>query len=385
MTEFSHRDRVLAALDHQPADRTPIDFGGTYATTIYYAAYDRLKQKLGITAEQSTATVSPIRRLALVEPAVLERFDIDTRYLALGTYDGDQKVIDEDTYFDEWGVTWRKAGDGPFIYVDGPFFGIKKPSIDLLEGYDWPDPDNPGLYRGLAERAAALRHDTDCAIILNLPVGIVHTAQFLRGFGESLTDLYRNRDFIERLYDIIADWYVRVADNALALVGDKIDIVFFGDDLASQLAPLFDPEIYRTLMKPRHRRMIEAIKSHGAPKVLYHSCGAVTPMIDDLIEIGVDALNPIQVTAHGMEPAGLKEHYGRRIAFWGGISTQGVLPFGSPDEVRAEVRQTIDCLGHDGGYVLNSVHNIQNDVPVENIIAMLDEARRYAPEAVREQ
>ena len=103
----------------------------------------------------------------------------------------------------------------------------------------------------------------------------------------------------------------------------------------------------------------------------------MTPLIEDLIEIGVDSLNPVQVTAQGMEPAGLKEHFGDRLSFWGGISTQGVLPFGTPGEVCAEVRQTIDCLGHDGGYVLGSVHNLQNDVPIENVIAMFDEARAY--------
>jgi uroporphyrinogen decarboxylase len=123
--------------------------------------------------------------------------------------------------------------------------------------------------------------------------------------------------------------------------------------------------------------MIEAIKAGGNPRVLYHSCGAVTPMIDDLIEIGVDALNPVQVTAQGMEAAGLKEHFGDRISFWGGISTQGVLPFGTPGEVAREVRQTIDCMGKGGGYVLGSVHNLQNDVPIENMIAMFDEAHRY--------
>lgn len=379
MTSFSHRDRVLAALNHESTDRVPIDFGGTYVSTIYYSAYDRLKERLGISTGAKTVNVSPIRRLAVVEPEVQDRFDADTRYLALGNYEGDQKVLDEDTYYDEWGVTWRKAGDGPFIYVDGPFFGVKKPGIELLESHDWPDADNPGYTRGLAERAAALRRDSDHAIILNLPVGIVHQAQFVRGFTESMIDLYRNRAFIERLYGIITDWYVRVASNALEAAGGNVDIVFFGDDLASQQAPLFDPEIYRAVIKPHHRRMIETIKGFGAPKVLYHSCGAVTPLIEDLIEIGVDALNPVQVTAAGMEPAGLKEAFGDRIAFWGGISTQKVLPFGTPDEVRADVRHTIDCLGKNGGYVLNSVHNLQADVPADNIIAMFDEARQYAP------
>ena len=123
--------------------------------------------------------------------------------------------------------------------------------------------------------------------------------------------------------------------------------------------------------------MIGAVKSKGDVKVLYHSCGAVTALIDDLIEVGVDALNPVQVSAQGMEPEVLKRTYGKRICFWGGINTQSVLPFGSPDEVRAEVRRVVDVLGEGGGYVLNSVHNLQDDVPVENIVAMFDEARTY--------
>jgi uroporphyrinogen decarboxylase len=377
MTGFSHRDRVLAALNHEPTDRVPIDFGGTFVSTIWYSAYEKLKEELGIATTAKAANVSPTRRLAVVEPEVQDRFDVDTRYLALGQYEGDQKVIDEDTYFDEWGVTWRKSGEGPYLYVDGPFFGIKKPDIALLDDYDWPDPDNPGYTRGLAERAAALRQNSDHAIILNMPVGIVHNAQFVRGFAESLTDLYKNREFLERLYGIITDWYVRVASNAMEAVGDNIDIVFMGDDLASQQATMFDPEIYRAMIKPHQRRIMEVVKGYGQPKILYHSCGAVAPLIEDLIEIGVDALNPVQVTAKGMEPAGLKEAFGDRIAFWGGISTQKALPFGTPDEVRADVRHIIDCLGKDGGYVLNSVHNLQSDVPPKNIIAMFDEARVY--------
>ncbi len=376
MTSMTHRERVLAAVDHERTDRVPIDFGGTIATTIYHTSYDRLKRLLGL--EHETVIVSKTRRLAVPDSSVLERFDVDTRYLALDTYEGDQKEIDEDTYLDEWGTTWRKAGDGHYLYVDGPFFGIKKPDMALLESHAWPDPDNPGYYRGLAERAAALRRDTDCAIILNLPVGIIHQAQFLRGFADSLKDLYRHRDFANQLYGILTDWWVRVTDNALAAAATNVDLVFFGDDLASQQGPLFDPAVYRELIKPHHRRMVDVAKAHGV-KALYHSCGAVSSLIEDLVDIGADALNPVQVSARDMNPAHLKAAFGSRITFWGGINTQSVLPFGTPDEVRGEVRRIIDCLGRDGGYVLNSVHNIQDDVPAENIVAMFDEARHYVP------
>ncbi len=377
MASMTHRDRVLAALNHQETDRVPIDFGGTFTTTIYFTGYERLKELLGLSHE--TVMVSKTRKLAVPHESILERFDVDTRYLALGAYQGDQKDIDEDTYLDEWGTTWRKADDGHYLYVDGPFFNLKKPSLPDLENYPWPDPDNPGYYRGLAERAAALREKTDCAIVLNFPTGIVHQSQFLRGFGDSLTDLYKNREFVCQLMDKVADWWIALAENALAATRGNVDVVFLGDDLATQLGPMFNPEIYRELIKPRHRRMITALKSGADVKVLYHSCGAVAALVDDLIDIGVDALTPVQVSAKDMDPEKLKARFGDRIAFWGGIDTQRVLPFGTAEEVRAEVRRMIDCLGRHGGYVLNSVHNIQGDVPVENVVAMLDEARSYHP------
>jgi len=374
MTSPSHRDRILAALAHRETDRVPIDFGGTYTTTIYDSAYDRLKKSLGL--EHPTVVYSKTRRLAIPHPSVLERFDVDTQFLGLGPYEGDQREIDADTYLDEWGTTWRKAQDGHYLYVDGPFFNLKKPSFDLLEDRHWPDPDNPGYYRSLGERARAARA-TGRAVILNLPVGVVHQSQFLRGFGDWLKDLYKNRAFSERTMDMVADRWIAVATKALELCDGNVDVVFFGDDLASQLAPLFDPEMYRAIVKPRHRRMIAAVKAKADVKLLYHSCGAVSRLIDDLVDIGVDAINPVQVTAADMAPSDLKSRFGNRVAFWGGINTQEILPFGTPDQVRAEVRRVIDILGEGGGYVLNSVHNIQDDVPTENLLAMFDEARAY--------
>lgn len=377
MASMTHRERVLAALNHQETDRIPIDFGSTIVSTIYYTAYDRLKELLGI--EHETVMLARIKRLAVPDEAILQRFDIDTRYLPLGVYEGAQKEVDEHTYLDEWGTTWKQAEDGHFLFADGPFFNIKKPGLADLDRCNWPDPDNPGYYKGLAERAAALRQNSDCAIVLNMPNGLVHQGQFLRGFGDWLKDLYKSREFVCAMMDRIADIWIGIAQNALDTVGENVDIVFFGDDLATQQAPLLNPEIYRELIKPRHKRMIDAVKARADVKVLYHSCGAVAPFVGDLADVGVDALNPVQVTAANMDPAELKAQHGKRISFWGGISTQQVLPFGTPDEVRAEVRRMIDCLGRDGGYVLNSVHNIQGDVPAANIVAMFEEARDYRP------
>jgi uroporphyrinogen decarboxylase len=160
-------------------------------------------------------------------------------------------------------------------------------------------------------------------------------------------------------------------------VGNNIDVIMWGDDLAMQQATFMSPEMYRELIKPRHKRMVAALKSRSSAKVHYHCCGSVYPLIEDLIDIGIDALNPIQVAARNMDPARLKDEFGERLAFWGAIDTQGVLPHGSPEEVRAEVRRIIDILGKGGGYILASVHNIQAEVKPENIAAMFEEGKSY--------
>jgi uroporphyrinogen decarboxylase len=295
----------------------------------------------------------------------------------LGEYRGGaSKEIDGDTFLDSWGTTWKKAPDGHFINVDGPFQN-RDPKIEILETFDWPDPDNQGLYEGLKEKAKAMHENTDYAIVLNLPVGIVHQCQFMRGFAEWLMDLYENPEFTCRLMDLIADTWIRIAENALDAVGENIDVIMWGDDMAAQDATFMSPEIYRELIKPRHQRMIAALKSRSDAKIQYHCCGSVYALIEDLIEIGIDALNPIQVNAKNMDPERLKKEFGDRLAFWGAIDTQRVLPLGTPEEVRAEVRRIIDTLGKGGGYILASVHNIQAEVSAENIVAMFEEGKSY--------
>ena len=179
------------------------------------------------------------------------------------------------------------------------------------------------------------------------------------------------------MMDRAADIWTRMARNALKEVGEYVDVVSWGDDLASQESPLFSPKIYRELVKPRHARMIDGVKSMADVKVNYHTCGSVYPLIEDLIDIGVDALNPLQVSARNMDPAKLKRDFGDRLAFWGGMDTHRLLPFGTPDEVRKETRRMIDLMGRGGGYILATVHNIQAEVPPENIVAMFDEARSH--------
>jgi uroporphyrinogen decarboxylase len=376
MPSMTGRERLLAALDHQETDRAPIDFGGCSSSNIYFTAYERPKQHPGL--EHESRIGRRMTRTSVIDESVLRRFDIDTRVLTLGTYDGagNQREIDDDNYVDETGAAWNKVRDGPYLNIDGPFYG-KRPSVSDLNAYSWPDPDNPGYYRGLRDRARALRENSDCAIVLNLPAGVIHLGQWLRGFDTWLKDLYKNREFVMELMDQSADWWCRVTENAMEAAGEYIDVINTSDDLGTQEATLFDPALYRELVKPRHRRMVAAVKDNSDAKVLLHTCGAVAVLIEDFINVGFDAINPVQVAARGMQPEVLKAEFGDRLTFWGGIDTQRILPFGTVEEVRAEVRRIIDILGPGGGFVLNSVHNIQGDVPPENIVAMFDEARSY--------
>ncbi len=363
---WTHRDRLLAALNREEADRVAIDFAGTLCSTITLPGYERLKEHLGL--EHETAVMSKTNRLADADPSVLERFDVDARFLAFGVASED---IDEHSVRDEWGITWRQSPNQHYMPVDGPFEG-KPPDIADLEGYAWFDPGALGYFDGLGERAEARRRESDRALVLNLGAGPVLLGQRLRGFADWLKDLRRAPEYATRLMDLITDQWVRVAEEALRIVGPKIDAVFVGDDMSSQAGPMFSPEVYRELVKPRHKRMLDTVRACGEAKIMFHSCGAIQSLIDDLIEIGSDAINPVQVNAKGMEPAKLKEEFGDRVAFWGAIDTQKLLPFGTADEVRAETRRIIEVLGKGGGYVLNSVHNIQSEVPPENIVAMFE-------------
>ena len=182
--------------------------------------------------------------------------------------------------------------------------------------------------------------------------------------------------FAEALLERAADIFIQIANRALGEAGEYVDLVMYGDDIATQNATLFRPDLYRRMIKPRHKAMANAIKRHGKP-ILYHSCGSVYALIRDLIEVGIDALNPVQVSAANMATERLKQEYGRELAFWGGIDTHRVLPTGTPAEVREEVKRRIDHLRDNGGYVLCAVHNIQPEVPPENIVAMYEAAFEY--------
>ncbi|MGD8399246.1 MAG: uroporphyrinogen decarboxylase family protein [Anaerolineae bacterium] len=372
------RQRVLAAVEHRAPDRVPIDVGGTSFSTVIGRAYERLKAHLGIEAE--THYMKRKSRSAILDEAVARRLHADARPLLIGSPDGWQDVyFDDGAFRDEFGVVWRKAGDGHYAPTGNP---LRDATWAGLDAFPWPDPLNPGRTRGLGALARHLHEGTDYAVILTLPVGFVHLSQYLRGYEQWLMDIVLEPAFLDALMDRTLDWWLALAGAVLDEVGPYVDVVAFGDDVAFHDRPMVDLERYRRLFKPRHRKMIDLLKAKSDAKVLYHCCGAVKSLVPEFTDIGVDALNPVQVSSADMDTAALKAEFGERICFWGGIDTQRVLPLGTPDEVRAEVRQRIRDLAAGGGFVLAPVHNVQEDVPPENIVAMADAAIEFGTREV---
>lgn len=367
---MTSRQRVLAAVDLREPDRVPIDVGGSSFSTVIGAAYERLKAHLGVEGETRYMKVKS--RSAILDERVARRLHTDTRPLLVGSPDGWQDVYFEDGSFrNEFGIIWRKAGDGHYAPTGNP---LREATLTDLDHFSWPDPRNPGRTRGLREQARQLHEETDYAVVLSLPVGFVHLSQYLRGYEQWLMDIILHPEFLDALMDRALEWWLELADAVLDEVGPYVDVVAFGDDVAFQDRPMVDLDRYRRLFKPRHRRMVDLIKRKSEAPVLYHCCGAVRSLVPDFIDIGVDALNPVQVSSAGMDTAELKAEFGDHICFWGGIDTHQVLPFGSPADVRAEVERRIEDLAPGGGFVLAPVHNIQEDVPPENILAMADAA-----------
>jgi len=375
MAALTPRERVLRTFNHEEVDRVPIDFGSHFTSTITVPAYNRLKDYLGV--QSGTSVMRLTAQTVVVDEEILRLFNVDTRPLLLGAPERSAERWNPDgTYVDEWGVTWRRPEGG--LYYDMVKSPLAGPiSLEDVERYPWPDPHAPGRLQGLRERAQELR-SAGYFTVLSFPMGFIHITQFLRGFEDWFTDLLLNPELAGALMDTVIDINLGIGGDALKVVGDLVDAVLITGDVATQNGLMMSVDLYRRLIKPRQKRVHNLIRRYSQAKIIYHSCGAVEPLINDLIEIGVDALNPIQVSAKGMDTARLKALYGTRITFWGGgCDSQHVLPHGKPDEVREEVKRVIKDLAPGGGFVFCPIHNIQADVPAENICSMFRAALQY--------
>ena len=387
---MTHRERVLTALSHREPDRVPIDLGSTRNTGITIDAYARLIEWMGLSDRIDVASQAGIGRglrLAQIDETVLQHFDVDLRGIFLGPYDTWRDIdLDAHTYQDEWGVVRQRPPSSHYYDVIRSPLAVDITVADLAR-WRWPDPTDPGLVRGLRQRAQWLRAETDYAVVLHLSDNFVHTSQYLRGFEQWYVDLAANPGLISAIFDTLLEIRLEVVRRALAEVGDLVDVVSTSDDIADQWGPIMSPAMLRRYIWPRFARYFGLIHSLTPAKILYHSCGSVYKILPDLIDLGVDCVNPIQVSAADMDKRRLKQEFGDRLVFWGGIDTQRVLPYGTPEAVREEVtrrvsdlrdlgyRILVSDLAAGGGYILSAVHNIQPDVPPSNVSAMYEAAR----------
>ena len=372
MNKMSSRDRVLTALGHEEPDRVPLDLGGL-VTTIQKTPYASLKKYLGIESETKVI----VRENVDPPEELLRRFSIDTRYIRIKGPKKWKLILEPDnSYVDEWGVRWKKPEGS--LYWDPIQAPLKNATIDDLDSYPWPDPDDPGRTEGLREEAKKLRARTDCAIVADtVGWGIIEFAWVAFRGPEFLTDLVLNRPFAIAVLDKMTEIYLKLYKNYLDAVGEYIDVIMVMDDLGGQNGPLLSLAMYSEVVKPVHKRLWSFIKENTEARLFLHSCGSVVQFMPDLIELGVDILNPVQVSAKDMDTAVLKSQFGDQITFWGGIDTQQVLPVGSPEDVDLEVKRRIIDLAPGGGYILTAVHNIQAGVRPENIVAMYDAGLKY--------
>ena len=371
MANMTHRQRVLATLNHEEPDRVPRDLGQGHASSIVDVAYARLVEHLGLQEQDADSVIDPFSRCVFPSEAVLRRFDIDCRALPLSLVG--HEMLDANTYRDEWGTLSARAEGGQFIFKEGPF-QRKEPTLAELEAYAWPDPRNPTRIEGLRETAIKIRQETDYATVLPFPYAALTQVQGMRGFAEFLEDLAVRPVLAEAILEHNMMVNIGILEFLLDEVGDYVDVVTFGDDIGSTNSLMMSLEMYRRQLKPFHRRLVEAIKRKTDAKIVMHNDGAIYPMIPDIIDIGFDCLNPVQVSARGMETDRLKAEFGADLSFWGAIDTNFALPRGTPEDVRSEVGKRIKDLAPGGGFMLASVHNIQAEVPPENVVAMFDSA-----------
>ncbi|MBI2842513.1 MAG: hypothetical protein HYX78_03855 [Armatimonadetes bacterium] len=379
---MTHRERILAALAHKEPDRVPFDLGGMAQSGINKTAYANLRKYLGLPDREITIQ-NNITQIAKPDDDICERLGTDT-YMVYGKWASPKNVkpYEEDGYLvytDEWGIGRRMPNQGGYYYdmYSNPF------DVDDVEErwktFMWPDPTDPARFNGMREDAKRAREKGKFVVLMGLCPGIMEMYSWFRGFERFYMDLAAEPETSARFLGKMAELKFAFWERAFSEIGEYVDAVNEVDDLAGQSSMLMSPTTYRQVIKPFHRELFSNIKRIAPDKkLLFHTCGAVRRIIPDLIEIGVDILNPVQISADGMDPFELKRDFGNDICFWGGgIDTQSILGVGPPEKIRDHVRRNIEAFAPGGGFIFSTDHAVQPNVPPENYMIMWDAVQKY--------
>ena len=365
------RERVAAALRHEIPDYVPIDIGGT-ANGFTIGTMAKLKEHFGIETEDEV--FFPCEAGGHYNDALIEAMGGDFKHIFIHPSAKHKIVIENDIFYDEWGMK-KKLVHGYAQQIENP---LRDAEIEELDDYPFPDPYEPARVEGLRQRARDLYENTDYAISARAPThGFMELGWELRGMDNFLVDLLIDEDFANALLDRIMEFQMGIYDAMLTEVGEYVQIVQTGDDYGTQNGPLISPELFRKYVVPRRRKLNELIRKKAPHAYIsHHSCGSVAAFVDDLIDCGVDILNPVQPLARDMDPAGLKKRYGDRISFHGAIDEQQAL-IGPLEGLEEEMKNRILALAPGGGYILAPTSNFQEDMPLENILNFVPLARKY--------
>ncbi len=411
---MNSRERVMLAINHKEPDRVPIDFGAMRSTGISIVAYSKLRDELGVKSGLPKM-YDFIQQLAYPEKEVRDLFHIDA-------IDAGQAFLEELNQWREWKLNDStkclipnylniEIDDESNVYVkdNNNLMLGKKPKSSLyvdqtywvygnlpripenfnnddLAKFIWSIPSPPWYlniyndkqYELFIKTIKNLHDTTDYAIMLAVGCNLFETGTWLRKMDNFLCDIYIDKNRVKKLISRLVENNLIFLDRILKGVGNYVDLLQFGDDLGSQNMPFMSPDVFIDVFLPGYKKMWDFVHENYNCKVFLHSCGSIYELLGSLIDAGLDILNPVQTTTANMEPEKLKKEFGRFITFWGGgCNTRDILPFKTPKEIKEDVKRRIEAFKSGGGFVFNQIHNIQADVPIENIIAMFDAAYEY--------
>jgi len=397
---MTSRERVLAALRHEEADRVPIDLGSHRSTGIHIGTLYRLRRHLGL-EERRLRLYDVMQQLGDVDEDVLDRFHADVvqihrlqpafgfridRWKEMDLPDGTPALVPleysprpapEGGWYLDSPDGWRYYMPSDANYFEALEPPLPEPTERDIDALPWSDIEDEDI-EFVVRQARRLREESDRASLVIFGGNIIETGNAVFGIQNHMYLLAAEPSVVCYFFERLTDQYIRDLEKFLPAVEGLVDIIAVGDDLGAQNGPLVSPEMYRRLIKPYQARVYEYIRNHSSAYLFLHSCGSIAALMDDIVEMGVQILNPIQTSARDMDPAELKRRWGKDLVFWGGgCDTQHVLPSGTPEQVREDVRWRMEIFKPGGGFVFNQVHNILAGVPPENIVAMFDTAYEF--------
>lgn len=375
MKNFTHRERVIMSLNHKEPDRVLRDLGGR-VSSMMQNAYFNLKKYLNLDECGYDTISGEWYTVEEFDERVLELFDIDFRRIFLKSGSEYKKIMREDgTWIDELGFTKKFTG----VYgemIDHPFRHAK--DTDDIKKFKFPSAYDPARVYGLKERVEYLYYKTDYALVAAGAVGgLLETCNWFRGFDQFPVDLMTNKRLAHTLLDKLSTYYIELMDVFLNVTGPYIQMVEMADDMAMQENLFISPDLYREMILPYYKKELDFVKSKTDAKIFHHSCGSVVKAGELLIDAGVDVLNSLQPRARGMDTTYMKDKYGDSLSFHGGIDIQRIMPYGSTQDVENEAKRRIAIYGPGGGYIFCGAHDILDDVPPENVIALYKSAEKW--------